>query len=313
MEKQKLQNAVDASALAAAQDLPDTTKATATADSYIQKNGYSPSDITISFPNNSTVNISGSKRVDYSFAKFLGFQNKTVTPTCSVTSSSINTAPFDYSVFAGEGSASFNGSRHIFGNGVYGRDGVSLGNKAQVLHGNAVSSNSTCGPSTITFGDGRIITNNPVISMPDLSELIHSQGIVCSGQSDFDSKFSGKSLTGPVYVNGNLTISGKVSGTGIIYATGTINYTSAQSSSDSIVFYAGGTGGLTYNGGTGNIYGVLYAPNGTITVNGGVNGIIYGRIISKNITVNGSKFSVYPGTNDLKGLHTIKNVIKLTK
>ena len=110
---------------------------------------------------------------------------------------------FGFAVFAGEGAASFNGTAHIFDGGVYGRDGVTLGNGAEIIHGDAVSSNATCDPFN---GPGMSIKNNPVIPMPDLSGLIKSQGIIVNSQAEFDDAVNGKSVDGPIYVNGNLTI-----------------------------------------------------------------------------------------------------------
>ena len=89
LEKSKLQNAIDASALAAAQDLPDTSKATAIASQYITSNGYSPSDITITFSDSdTTINITGSKKVEYTLARVIGFESTTVTPKCAAVLSS---------------------------------------------------------------------------------------------------------------------------------------------------------------------------------------------------------------------------------
>ncbi len=309
LEKQMLQNAIDATALAAAQDLPDDTKAIETANQYITANGYKPSDITITFSDsNYAIVITASKKVEYTLAKVLGYDSTILTERASAALSGVDSGPFNYAVFAGGGMAAFNGSKHIFDGSVYGRDGVSLGNKAQVLHGNAVSSNNICGPSDISFGNGGIITDNPVIHMPDFSELIKKQGVFCTNQEDFYSKFNGKSIDGPVYINGDLTINGRIKGIGIIYATGTIDYTPDQDSTDSIVFYAGGIGGMTFNGGTGKIYGIMYAPNGTIRVNGGPNGIVYGRIVAQKVDVNGAKFSVYSSLHDLDGLNTLISV-----
>jgi len=321
IEKSLLQNAIDATVLSAAQDLPDTAKVTATANQYIQSNGFSPSDIAITFSDSdTTVNITASKNIDYTLARVLGFTSATVHPEASaVMQTGIDSDAFDYAVFAGGGPVSFNGSKHVFDGSIYGRDGVSLGNNAKVLHGSAVSSNGTCGPSDTTFGDGRIIVNHPVITMPDFSQLIKEQGIVCANQADFTSRFSGKSIDGPVYVNGDLTINGRIKGKGIVYASGTITISPSQTSSDSIFFYAGGAGGITVNGGTGSVYGIIYAPNGTIRVNGGSNGVVYGRMVARNIDVNGSKFSVYSNVddvytdlNDYYGLNTLTS-IKLVK
>ncbi len=69
VQMSQLQNAVDASVLAAVQELPDTTNALNYADQYISSNGFSPSDIDVSFSNgNETVTVTGTKTFNYSSA-----------------------------------------------------------------------------------------------------------------------------------------------------------------------------------------------------------------------------------------------------
>lgn len=78
-EKAQLQNAIDAAALAAVQELPNTTNATNVANQYIQLNGFNPSDVTITFSDsNTTINITGTKNVNYTFAKIIGLDSTTV-------------------------------------------------------------------------------------------------------------------------------------------------------------------------------------------------------------------------------------------
>ena len=89
--------------------------------------------------------------------------------------------------------------------------------------------------------------------MPDFSDLIKVQGIVCNNQTQLDAAVNGKIVDGPIYVNGNITINGRVQGTGINYASGTITFLNddvLQTSSDHILFYAA-TGDMTFNGGSG--------------------------------------------------------------
>ncbi len=70
LEKAKLQTAMDAASLAGAQDLPNTSMATATANQYIQLNGYNPSDFTITFSDsNHVISISGTKNVGFTFMR----------------------------------------------------------------------------------------------------------------------------------------------------------------------------------------------------------------------------------------------------
>lgn len=90
VQKAKLQNVVDASALAGAQELPDTTSALNVANQYISLNGYSPSDIDVSFINdNNTISVTGSKTINYVFAKVLGFNTGNLNATAAATVSTI--------------------------------------------------------------------------------------------------------------------------------------------------------------------------------------------------------------------------------
>ena len=309
-EKQKLQAAIDNASIAAAKDLPDKVKATATVKQYMILNGYSESEIKSppAFSNSDMrIDITGTKDVDYTLAKVIGFNKGTVDVGAAAEKQGVGGEAFNYAVFAGGGEVSFNGSKHVFDGGVYGRDGVSLGNKAEIPHGNAVSSNGNCDTFT---GPGKSIINNPVIPMPDFSALMKAQGIAIASQAEFDTKVKGKTINGPIYVNGDLTINGTIKGKGIIYATGDISYEGDQTPSDSICVYSGGD--ITFNGGTGNVYGIMYAPNGTITINGAPNGEVYGRIVAKAVRANGAKFSIYSNPSDLDGLNTLQTV-KLVK
>lgn len=314
--KAKMQNAVDSSALAAAQDLPDTTKAIETMNQYIKENGYTEDDIeNYTFSNsNNRIDITVAKDINYTFAKVIGFDKATIKVNAAAKKYIKGGEAFDYAVFAGGGPASFNGSKHVFGGGIYGRDGVSLGNKTTVDGDVVCTSNGSINEGNNTTINGSVIENSPPIPMPDLSEQIEEQGIICSDQADFYSKFNGKTINGPVYVNGNLTINGRIKGNGIIYASGTITFLDnniLQTYEDSICFYAA-QGDITFNGGSGVVIGILYAPNGTIRVNGAPNSKTYGRIIAKEVDVNGEGASVYASPNDLIGLNTLTNV-KLVK
>jgi len=308
--KAKLQNTADAAALAGAQDLPNTSTAKSTAIYYAGQNGVQASETTPTAPYNgdsTKIEVVCTKTVSYTFARVLGFTQSDVSERAVAQMTTGGGDAFGYAVFAGEGVASFNGSKHVFDGGVYGRDGVSLGNGAQILHGDAVSSNGTCDSFT---GPGKSITNNPVIPMPDLSGLIKSKGIIVNSQAEFDAAVNGKSVNGPIYVNGNLTINGRIKGNGIVYANGTITFNGnniLQTSEDSICFYAE-KGDMTFNGGSGIVVGILYAPNGTIRINGGPNSTTYGRMIAKSVDVNGAKASVYAGANDLNAFNTLTTV-----
>jgi hypothetical protein len=309
VEKSNLQNAVDATSLAAAQELPDQSVAESTAQQYAQSNGISePIQVTVS-NSNLVVTVSVSRTVEYTFAKMLGFNSTNVNVSASATrgSGSLPQA-FDYAVFAGEGGVSFNGNGHIFNGSIYGKTGVNLGNDAAVNNGNVVTTSDTLEGKDPELDSGyQIITNSPVLPMPDLSEQIKEQGIVCNSQEEFDNAVNGKTVDGPIYVNGNITVNGRIQGSGIIYASGTISFLNddiLQAESDSICFYAA-QGDITFNGGSGTVVGILYAPNGTITVNGAPNCSVYGRLIAANVDVNGAEASIYSSAKDLDGINTL--------
>ena len=147
--------------------------------------------------------------------------------------------------------------------------------------------------------EGDTIKNNPVIPMPDFSNIIKAQATICTTVVEFNAAVSG---SGDIYFIGDLTITARIPGDRVVVATGDITANSAaQTSADSVTFYSI-NGDITFNGGTSEIYGILYAPNGTVTDNGGPNGHINGRIIAKIVNANGSKFSVDASASDLDSL-----------
>jgi hypothetical protein len=90
VQKSKLQSAVDASALAAAQELPDVTSALDYANQYINLNGFSPSDIDVSFSNeDKTITVTGTKSFNYLFAKVIGYNTGTLTAAAAATISTV--------------------------------------------------------------------------------------------------------------------------------------------------------------------------------------------------------------------------------
>jgi Flp pilus assembly protein TadG len=80
IRKQKLSNALDAAALAAAQDISiSEQKARETAIEYIQKNGFSEANVEIIVSSSvKSIEIKGKDNVDFYFARVLGFYNTQV-------------------------------------------------------------------------------------------------------------------------------------------------------------------------------------------------------------------------------------------
>lgn len=309
LKKSQLQNAADAAALAAAHDLPSRTAAAGTAVTYAEENGVEASEITVTSPYNgdsTKIEVVCKRTVNYTFARALGFTSKSVSARAVAQKASAGGEAFNYAVFAGGGPVLFNGVGNKITGNIFGRDGVRLGNKADV-HGNVVCTSSgqisTGNKSSI---NGSTISDSAALTMPDFSELIKEQGIVCDSQSQFNAAVNGKTVDGPIYVNGNITINGRIKGTGIIYASGTITFLNndiLQTSMDHILFYAA-TGNITFNGGSATYIGILYAPNGTITFHGAKK-TIYGRAIAQKIVFDGASQTISSDEHDLDSLSTL--------
>jgi len=302
--KSHLQNAADAAALAGVRDLPDTTIAKNTAVSFAGKNGVRASDVTVTYPDSTKIEVICTRNVEYTFARVLGFTDTDVSARAVAQISNPGGVIFDFAVFAGAGTVSINGNGIIVGGDVYGRDGVSIPGKNNVeVTGNAYSTESGRDINNV-FNKSVIILDKP-LDMPDFSDLIKSQGIVLS-QSDIDDIVAnGKTVDGPIYVEGDITINGRIPGTGIICASGKIDFSNdvQQEMSDNILFYSA-TGNIEFNGGSGKCVGIFYAPNGYVTINGNES-TIYGRIIAREFRKNGGNITIISNTTNLESVNTI--------
>ena len=313
-EKQKFQTVLDATSVAAAQDLPDRTKAEATMNQYIVLNGYLTTDINHTFKTSSEgmvdgkIIIDGTKAIDYTLAKAIGINSGTIHNIAAAERVSVYTEAFKYAVFAGGADVTFNGGKHVIGGSVYGKTGITFNGTNNTIGGDAVC---TTGSINVDQVIGSTITNHALITMPDYLSAIKAQAIyTTSDQTAFDNYVSTHTINGPIYFNGPnaLNISSEIVGTGIIYAENGIAGVLAQKATDSISFYSGKD--ITINGNSSGdvpVYGILYAPNGDITING-CGGTVYGHIIAQTVTKNGAKFDVNASESDLDGFYTLKTV-----
>jgi Flp pilus assembly protein TadG len=307
VEKQKFQNAVDSATVAAAQELPDTAKATTTANHYIQLNGYTSSDVSISFEDsNKTINITGTKTINYLFAKVIGYNNTTIHPAASATVGSMGEA-FDYALFSGSTTRNLtiNGSSQYI-------DGDVHTNLSFIANGSRLTITGTLEAVSMITTNGSQINigardpDADVIPMPDFSDTIKLQaeqaGQSYNGDRTFNS--SNINLDSPIYVNGNVTVNGShFTGKGCILATGTITFNGSNLNSttdDAVCFYSK-SGNITINGSNAVFDGILYAPKGSITMNGS-NQTVNGRVIANTVTFNGSNLNIIGGTNELSSL-----------
>lgn len=307
IEKQKLQNAVDSTALAAAQELPDTSKAVDTANHYIIQNGYSTSDISVTFADsNSTINIKGTKKIHYSFARIFGIDSKTAECNASATYGSIGAA-FDYVLFSGSTTNDLiiNGSEaYVDGSAHTNRNFIANGSKHTITGACEAVNNIIVNGSQLEINNR--IRSAPFVDMPDFSEQIKAQA-----EKSGTSYPSNKTYTGSyidvdesIYVDGNMTVNGShFRGKGCILVTGNIVFNGSNlydSTGDAVCFYSK-NGSIYINGSNSQLNGIVYAPNGSITFNGS-NQTVYGRVIGQNLNFNGSGLTVIGSKNDLRSI-----------
>lgn len=304
LEKQSLQNALDAATLAGALELPDnTTAARQIAIAYFTQNGFPETAIQqINFLNsNKTINITADQPVEYTFAKiFENGDNTTVSVSASAQISSVFEA-FKYTLFSASEMdlLQFKGNNIITGN-VHSNN--SIKNAAEVTGVVTAVNTIDCRVSAT----GGKIPGSPVVEMPDFNDVTdlattidQSTLIDVFGASYTENKneyaMSDAQLDDllsmyPIaLINGNLTVNGSgTHSTGSIMTTGDIVFNGGNvnmDASDSVCFYSV-NGDITFNGGNGNVNGILYAPNGAITLNGG-GGIFYGSIVGDMVTCDG--------------------------
>lgn len=305
--KQRLQAAVDAAALAAAQELPDTSAATSAANRYVTLNGFSPSDITVSFENSGkTIVIHATRKVDYTFAKILGISSTNLGLTAKAACAQLGGA-FNYAIFSGSQTSSLtlNGSSYTI-------TGSTHTNYNFIANGSNNKITGACeaaGAITVHGSGNGIATRIPgadIISMPDLSETIRQQAEAAGQIYVGDKTFNGSSidLSSPVYVDGNITINGsKFTGVGFLFATGNITFNGSSlkmSTGDSVCIYSQ-NGNIRMNGSGAQIDGILYAPGGAVTMNGSSQ-TVHGRVIAKTVNMNGSGTTVTASTADMNCL-----------
>lgn len=319
-QKQEFQAAIDAAVLAAAQELPDTAAARSTADQYIQLNGFTPEDILVTFADsNHTVSIQGSKQVELWFGRLLGFQQATLAPLAAASRRDGGlSAVFDYAVFSGSSSKDliFNG-RDIY------IDGHTHTNDSFLANGQHITVTGRCEAVRSVTINGQSITipnrypNSAAIAMPDFASVVEAMARTAGTYYSGDRTFNATSLNldQPIYVNGKVIINGSnFTGQGCIVASGEIvinGSTTDVSAGDGICLYSR-TSRITINGENAKVDGILYAPNGTITLNGG-NQRIAGRVVGKEVVLNGGGISVCAGSSAILDCLPLELGVKLTR
>jgi len=231
---------------------------------------------------------------------------------------------FDYTLFAGSvdqssdnlaiSATKFTFEGNVHSNGKIGNYGANYdftinGNIEAVNHIQADYQNfmnGTISAKTLSI-EGCNLTNatkNPGAEVPVINDMaplpiesIKSKAQANGGLISTDNiTISGQTLNmnSPIYTEGNLTISANsYSGNGLIAAEGKVTLKGTgvtQNSGGTLCIYSAydsnqGGSAISINCNDGAFYGLIYAPNGTVTLSGS-NFTIYGRIVAKKISVN---------------------------
>ncbi|MCH4890455.1 hypothetical protein EZV73_22940 [Acidaminobacter sp. JC074] len=313
VEKQKLQVAIDATLLAAAPELPDTTKAKNVANQYIVLNGYTSDDISVTFEeNDSIIRIVGQRNVDLVFAPIIGFDNQIVSTQGAAQSGGDFYEAFLYTIFSGstEKELILNSEDIMIEGDAHTNEKLKLNGKRITIDGRAeaVKQIELDGESlSIT----EQVPNHHFIEMPDFSEEIKQQakaaGTYYNGDVTFNS--SDINLDSNIYVKGKVTINGNnFVGSGCIIATDEIiiNGDSTHINSDDFICLYSKNKDIIVNEPGTVIDGILYAPNGKVKLNG-ENQTINGRLIGNEVEMNGKNQNVYGG-----GTEVLRSVTEIT-
>ncbi|MDP4183362.1 MAG: pilus assembly protein TadG-related protein [Bacillota bacterium] len=307
VERQKLQNAVDSAALAAAQELPDKQRAIEVANKYIADNGFTPEDINVSFSDDDTkLIVNGNKDVQFLFARILGLDSKNTKCNATAMTGNIGQA-LDYVLFSGSASTNLiiNGSKTYVNGNSHTNAGFIANGSMQTITGACEAVKTVVVNGTHMEIDDRV-PNAPYVDMPDFSETIRLQAEKAGTLFDSSKTYNGSNINvdEPIYVNGNINVDGShFKGKGCILATGDITINGSNlydSQEDSVCFYSK-NGRIIVNGSNIELNGIVYAPNGSIILNGS-NQTIMGRVIGKTLVFNGSNLTVDGADVNLGGI-----------
>ncbi len=290
--KTKLQTAADAAALAGAAELPNMANAKTKAEDYAQSNGVSKSDVTVTTPyggNADKIEVVIAEKVEYTFAKVLGFTSGDVVARAVAEKSGFGGGPFGYAVFSGDPNHELVLGQGFESDGsVHSNGSLTLNNKTEIQGAIEYVKNIK-----IAGYKGKAPTKVDIIDMPDFSAEIKEQaslvGTYIDGNWTVAAGADQSTWKYPIYVNGSMTVNGSgFTGQGVILVKNNVEFngSGATLSSPNVAIYSE-LGNITFNGAINKIIGLVYAPKGTITFNG-ANVNITGRVIGYRVTFNGS-------------------------
>ncbi|MBQ4284009.1 MAG: cellulose binding domain-containing protein, partial [Lachnospira sp.] len=163
-----------------------------------------------------------------------------------------------------------------------------------------ITINTSSGTNTISIKSRR--ENVPEVVMPDITgdiyRYIQSQNVIYETDKSYGE--NNIIIDNPIGVNGSIDFNSTTfTGRGIIYATDNITYNagSLATPDGASLFVVSEKGNITLDGTTINLNAVLYAPNGTVTVNAN-EFHLNGRIIAKEVNINGTVIEINAGAGD---------------
>jgi hypothetical protein len=239
------------------------------------------------------------------FAPIFGVQTMVVSAgAVAMFVPSTGDSPFDYTIFSGSDSYTLplNGSQKVIGS-VHSNDDLSINgsndiskaaeakNKVNINGSNDIGSVKAGSLEDITINGSNDIGSQSggatKIDMPDYTQQIAD---IAAQVYDSNKVFNGSvDVNGSIYVNGDVILNGSIDSTGAILATGniTVNGSSTINGSNQVCLYSA-NGNIIMNGASnsGGASMVIYAPHGTITINGSMH--FNGRIIGNKVNINGS-------------------------
>lgn len=299
--KQKLQNILDLAVLAGAQEIANNPgNVVQKVKDYAELNGLNRESIQVKMNyQNDSNKIYGkiSKDISLSFMPILGI--KTTTVNVSATAS-LSTSVFGYALFSGSTSKGINSG---IGNNTF--DGkVHVNSSFKLTGGNNIFNDSLEVVGKIelksdTIYNGAVINPARVIPLPqyDIYQYKSKATKIYNGNVSFSG--GTLNLDGLMFVDGSISISGgcKVTGKGSIVATGDITLTGCELTLgyDGSLFALYSLKDITMTSSGKTFYGVVYAPNGTITMTGG-NDTFIGSVVGLEINMSngGYKFIYDP-------------------
>lgn len=318
IEKSTLQNALDAAALAAAQDLPDTTAARNRAKEYADLNGITLADADITFQNgNKRIIIEHTSTQDNYFLKLFNIASMDIDARAGAEAGGAHPI-FDYAMFSGSTTQplSLIGGGFTIQGSMHGNHNIFLGGGGSHFYGpiSAVGNITHGGGGDNMHGNGEY-SHSAYEDMPDYTAAIQAAAASAGNIWNHDVTMNPNDPVSPwnwlnysnesIYVRGNINIvGGNYTGSGSIMADGTITITGGgfNVGGSNQVFIYSRTGDIRWTGGYGNLNAILYAPGhvdspsqtpkGEIYISGG--GInIYGAVVGRIITWHNGSVNVW--------------------